>query len=46
MRSDRVVSTSRPLRGRSVGDAVPRPGVEAEELGADSVILEAGAARV
>ena len=40
----RVVSTPRPLRGGPVGDAVAGARVEAEELSADSVIFEAGAA--
>ena len=38
-----VFSTSRALGRGSVGDAVARAGVEAEELGADSLVLEAGA---
>ena len=38
-----IVSTSGSLGRGSVGDAVARAGVEAEELGADSLVLEAGA---
>lgn len=38
-----VVSTSGSLGGWSVGDAVTRAGIEAEQLGADSLVLEAGA---
>ena len=40
-----VFSTSRALGRGSVGDAVAGAGVEAEELGANSVIFEAGAGR-
>ena len=39
----RVVPTARALRGRPVADAVAGAGVETEQLGADSVILETGA---
>merc|ERR1740129_2688330 len=38
-----IVSTSGSLGRGSVGDAVARAGVEAEELGTDSLVLEAGA---
>ena len=38
-----IVSTSGSLGRGSVGDAVAGAGVEAEELGADSLVLEAGA---
>ena len=37
-----IVPAARSLRGGSVGHAVARARVEAEELGADSVVLEAG----
>ena len=38
-----IVSTSGSLGRGSVGDAVARAGVEAEELGTHSLVLEAGA---
>ena len=41
--SHRVVSAARALRGRPVADAVPGAGIETEQLGAHSVILETGA---
>ena len=42
--SHRVVSAARALRGRPVADAVAGAGIETEQLGAHSVILETGAA--